>query len=179
VLSLAERKNNLLTFGIKLVFSISNIRPKMKHIFLYITVICLSFFVSLASFSRHKSTGLVQEILNQTNQFRRSKGLTNLIIMQGLNAIARKHSEDMAKGRIGFGHEGFAQRNVMANTVIKHMHGFAENVAYGPTTGKQVVILWKNSPGHRRNMLGHYKYTGIGIARDRQGRMYYTQVFAG
>ena len=99
--------------------------------------------------------------------------------MKGLNAIARKHSEDMASGRIGFGHEGFDKRNAMANKVIKHMHDFAENVAYGPTTGTAVVNLWKKSPGHRRNMLGHYKYIGIGIAKDRQGRIYYTQVFAG
>lgn len=63
--------------------------------------------------------------------------------MKGLNAIARKHSEDMARGKVGFGHDGFGQRNAMANKAIKHMHGFAENVAYGPTTGKQVVTLWK------------------------------------
>ena len=85
----------------------------------------------------------------------------------------------MARGAVGFGHEGFGHRNNMANKIIKHMHGFAENVAYGPTTGKAVVDLWKNSPGHRRNMLGPYKYIGIGIAKDGQGRIYYTQVFAG
>ena len=100
-------------------------------------------------------------------------------MMKDLNAIAQKHSEDMARGRVGFGHGGFNQRSAMANKAIKHIHSFAENVAYGATTGKQVVTLWKNSPGHRRNMLGHYKYIGIGIAKDRQGRIYYTQVFAG
>jgi len=151
----------------------------MKRIILYITVICLSLFVSLTAFSRNKSSNPVQDILNQTNQFRRSQGLNNLIIMKGLNAIARKHSEDMASGRVGFGHEGFGKRNAMANKVTKHMHDFAENVAYGPTTAVAVVNLWKNSPGHRRNMLGHYKYIGIGIAKDKHGRIYYTQVFAG
>lgn len=151
----------------------------MKRIFFYVTVICLSFVASLTSFSRNKSSNLVQDILNQTNQFRRSKGLTNLIIVKNLNEIARKHSEDMAKGRVGFGHGGFRERNAKANKIIKRMHGFAENVAYGPTSGKQVVTLWKNSPGHRRNMLGHYKYIGIGIAKDRKGRIYYTEVFAG
>jgi uncharacterized protein YkwD len=52
-------------------------------------------------------------------------------------------------------------------------------VAYGPTSGKEVVKQWKGSPGHRRNMLGKYKYIGIGIATDRRGHIYYTQVFAG
>jgi len=151
----------------------------MKRTFLYATVICLLLFVSLSSFSQNKNTNLVQDILNQTNQFRRSKGLTKLIILKELNTIAQKHSEDMAKGRIGFGHAGFSERNAMANEEIRHLHGFAENVAYGPTSGKEVVTLWKNSPGHRRNMLGHYKYVGIGTAKDRHGRIYYTQVFAG
>ena len=100
-------------------------------------------------------------------------------MMKDLNAIAQKHSEDMARGRVGFGHGGFDQRSAMANKAIKHLHGFAENVAYGASTGKQVVTLWKNSPGHRRNMLGRYKYIGIGVAKDRQGQIYYTQVFAG
>jgi uncharacterized protein YkwD len=151
----------------------------MKRTFLYATVICLLLFVSLSSFSQNKNTNLVQDILNQTNQFRRSKGLTKLIILKELNTIAQKHSEDMAKGRIGFGHAGFSKRNAMANEEIKHLRGFAENVAYGPTSGKEVVTLWKNSPGHRRNMLGHYKYIGIGMAKDRHGRIYYTQIFAG
>jgi uncharacterized protein YkwD len=151
----------------------------MKRTFILITVICFSIFVSLNSFSRNKNSNLARDILNQTNQFRKSKGLAKLIILKDLNAIAQQHSKEMASGKVGFGHAGFSQRNAMANKEIKHLHGFAENVAYGPTTGKQVVDLWKNSPGHRRNMLGHYKYIGIGIAEDKQGSIYYTQIFAG
>lgn len=98
---------------------------------------------------------------------------------QELNSIAEKHSEDMAKGKVAFGHTGFEKRSAKANKEIKGMHRFAENVAYGASTAKEVVTLWKNSPGHRRNMLGPYKYIGIGIAKDRKGRIYYTQVFGG
>lgn len=151
----------------------------MKRTFLYAGVICLSLFVSLISFSPNKNANIVQDVLNQTNQFRKSKGLSQLIMLKDLNAIAQKHSADMARGRTGFGHGGFAQRNVMANDRVMHLHSFAENVAYGPTSGKQVVTLWENSPGHRRNMLGHYKYIGIGIAKDSHGRIFYTEYFAG
>src|SRR5258708_9435274 len=118
----------------------------MKRTFLYITLICLSLLVSLISFSQNKNTNLVQDVLYQTNQFRRSKGLTRLIIRKELNAIAQKHSKDMANGRVGFGHAGFSERNVTANEEIRHLHGFAENVAYGATSGKEVVSLWKKSP---------------------------------
>lgn len=102
-----------------------------------------------------------------------------LVINEDLNAIAQKHSSNMARKRVGFGHGGFSQRENQAKKRIKPLYSFAENVAYGPTTGKQVVTMWKNSPGHRRNMLGRYKYIGIGIAKDRNGRIFYTQVFAG
>ena len=170
---------SLLIFGTKLACRMKNIYPEMKRTFLIVTVTCLTLFVSLISFSPNKNANLVQDVLSQTNQFRRSEGLPELIIRKELNAIAQKHSADMASGRVGLGHDGFAERNAMANEKIKHLHSFAENVAYGATSGVQVVTMWENSSGHRRNMLGPYKYIGIGIAKDSHGRIFYTQVFAG
>lgn len=156
-----------------------NIYTEMKRSFFYVTVICLSLFASLISFSPGRNGNLIEDVLNQTNQFRKSKGLSDLIMRKELNAIAQKHSADMASGRVAFGHAGFAKRNALADEKINHLHSFAENVAYGATSGRDVVNMWKNSPGHRRNMLGYYKYIGIGIAKDRHGRLYYTEVFAG
>lgn len=151
----------------------------MKRTFLFATLTCLALFISLISFTPEKNSGLVQDVLRQTNQFRRSKGLPDLIMRNELNVIAQRHSADMAGGRVGFGHSGFEKRNAMASKKIRPIRSFAENVAYGATSGKQVVTLWKNSSGHRRNMLGRYKYIGIGIARNRSGQIFYTQVFAG
>jgi len=120
---------------------------------------------------------LNEDIFKYTNQFRRSKGLPVLIMRDDLNTIARRHSEDMAKGRSGFGHTGYDQRERQVQKLIKPFHAMAENVAYGAGSGKQVVDLWKNSSGHRRNMLGNYKYIGIGTARNKQGIIFYTQIF--
>jgi uncharacterized protein YkwD len=151
----------------------------MKRTFLFTTLTCLTIFISFISFSPVTDANLVDDVLSQTNKFRRSKGLPALIINDDLNAIAQKHSINMAKGRVGFVHGGFSQREAQAKRKINSLYSFAENVAYGPTTGKQVVTMWKNSSGHRRNMLGRYKYIGIGIAKDRRGRIFYTQVFGG
>ena len=140
---------------------------------------CSIVLIFITSFISSENTSLSNDVLKQTNQFRRSKGLLPLVIREELNAIAQKHSVNMAKGRTGFGHGGFARRDALARQKIKDVHSFAENVAYGPTTGKEVVEKWKRSPGHRKNMLGRYKYIGIGTAKDRHGRIYYTQVFAG
>lgn len=151
----------------------------MKQRFLVITITCLTLFIGLISFSPLTDANLVDDVFSQTNKFRKSNGLPELIMKDDLNAIAQKHSADMAKRKVGFGHGGFSQRESQARKKIKPMYSFAENVAYGVTTGKQVVTMWKKSPGHRRNMLGRYKYIGIGVAKDRQGRIFYTQVFAG
>lgn len=152
----------------------------MKRNFLSATIICFSLFVSFNSFSpRNENANLVTGILSHTNQFRESHHLPSLIMKQQLNAIAQKHSTDMARGRVGFGHAGFGKRFAKARREIKGLHSFAENVAYGATSANEVVTMWKNSPGHRRNMLGKYKYIGIGTARDRKGRIYYTEVFGG
>ena len=124
------------------------------------------------------NAGLVQQVFVQTNQFRRSQGLNELTMRNDLNKIAERHSEDMARGRVPFGHAGFYKRNAMAKKDINQLSSFAENVAFGPTSGKQVVDMWKNSPAHRQNLLGRFKYIGIGVAKDRNGHIYYTQVFA-
>ncbi|RYZ20068.1 MAG: CAP domain-containing protein, partial [Chitinophagaceae bacterium] len=54
----------------------------------------------------------------------------------------------------------------------------AENVAFGASTGEDVVNMWKNSAGHRNNMLGKFSRIGIGVARDKKGQLFYTQVFS-
>ena len=152
----------------------------MKRNFLSATVICLALFVGLNSFSsRTDNANLVSDILSLTNQFRKSEGLPELIMKQQLNALAQKHSVDMARGLVAFGHAGFGEREAKAQREIEGLYSFAENVAYGVNSADEVVTMWKNSPGHRRNMLGPYKYVGIGTAKDSKGQIYFTEIFGG
>ena len=152
----------------------------MKKNFLSAIVKCFFLLVSLNSFSPHiDHANLVSDILSLTNQFRKSEGLPVLIMKQQLNELAQKHSADMARGRVAFGHAGFGEREAKAQREIKGVYSFAENVAYGVNSANEVVTMWKNSPGHRRNMLGPYKYIGIGTAKDSKGQIYFTEVFGG
>ena len=141
---------------------------------------CFNFsFVCFLSFSILTvfNGGLDDEVLKYTNQFRKSKRLPALEMRDDLNTIARRHSEDMAKGKCSFGHSGYHQRELQVQKIIRVEYGMAENVAYGATTAKEVVSMWKGSSGHRKNMLGNYKYIGIGTARDKRGAIYYTEIF--
>ena len=152
---------------------------QMKIIFEYAFLACVVLLAGFTAAAQPGNHSLLQQVFDQTNQFRRSKGLSRLQLRDELNTIAQQHSENMAGGRVAFGHEGFAQRSAGASTAIHAIRSFAENVAYGPASAKEIMNMWKNSPGHRSNMLGHYRYTGIGIAADKQGQIFYTQVFGG
>ena len=146
---------------------------KTASVFLILPVIVLLVFTSAAPLAED----LAEDVLKYTNQFRKSKGLPSLEMRNDLNAIARKHSEDMASGRRSFGHNGLNERVVKVKRIIQPYHSIAENIAYGAKTGKEAVSIWKNSSGHRKNLLGNYKYIGIGTARNRRGVIYYTQIF--
>src|SRR6185312_10088124 len=114
----------------------------MKQIVLSLSFFCILFITTQEVFSFDRNKNIIEDILIQTNNFRKSKGLSKLVMRNDLNAIARQHSVDMAKGKVGFGHTGFGERNAMAKKRIKQMHAFAENVAYGAASGKEVVNMW-------------------------------------
>ncbi len=141
------------------------------------TFFFLSFFLLLFSSFSLSAQSIREDVLKYTNELRRSKGLPALEMKDGLNKLAQEHSSNMAKGKTSFGHDGFMQRQQAAHKFFSTINAFAENVAYGAKTGKEVVKGWQRSPGHRRNMLGKYRYIGIGVARNKKGTLYYTQVF--
>ena len=133
--------------------------------------------VFIFSFTKPVDNTLRDDVLKYTNEFRKSQKKSDLIMNEDLNKMAEKHSEDMASGKVAFGHDGFTERVEKARKKLKDMM-VAENVAFGSYTGKDVVEQWKRSSGHRANMLGNYKYIGIGVAKSKNGMVYFTQIFA-
>ena len=49
--------------------------------------------------------------------------------------------------------------------------------APGPMGAREVVDGWLHSPGHRRNIEGDFRLTGIGLAEGSNGMIYFTQIF--
>ena len=93
------------------------------------------------------------------------------------STLARLHSQNMASGKTPFGHGGFNDRAAYLNKKMGPITLVAENVASGQMSAREVVDGWLNSPGHRRNIEGNFKLTGIGLARGGNGMIYYTQIF--
>lgn len=117
------------------------------------------------------------DILFYINQYRTSIGKPTLQMINAASEAATVHSLDMAKGIVPFGHEGFKTRIANIQTSFGSVHAAAENVAYGMLTAKSVVNGWLNSPPHKKNIEGDYTLTGIGIAKDKEGSIYFTQIF--
>ena len=122
--------------------------------------------------------GLEDQILALINQHRKSKGLAALENNPVIEAEARRHTVAMASHRSPFGHDGFSYRSKVITSKIQGITATAENVAYGSQTAQEVVNGWLKSPGHKKNIEGKFRLTGIGVARDEKSVLYFTQIFA-
>jgi uncharacterized protein YkwD len=117
-----------------------------------------------------------KEVFEDVNTYRESIGLPALKWMNAIKGQAEQHSDNMAKRKTGFGHEGFEERvNKLRKSIT--ITGAAENVAYGKLSADAVTKGWLNSPGHKKNIEGNYTYTAVGISVDRQGYLFFTQIF--
>jgi hypothetical protein len=115
----------------------------------------------------------------QVNAHRLGIGKKALSWSESVAEICRRHSQDMAEGKVAFGHDGFSDRAAAIDPIIG-WSSVAENVAYNQgyadPAGSAVTGLL-NSPGHRANIEGDFDTTGIGVAVTPNGRYYFTQIF--
>lgn len=121
------------------------------------------------------------QVFDLINQHRQSIGRSSLIWNDGIAAIAREHSANMAAGTVAFGHDGFDERIDAIRALIR-ISGAGENVAYNQgmdTPAASAVQQWLESSGHLANIEdSSYDHTGIGMVRTANGRYYFTQLFA-
>jgi uncharacterized protein YkwD len=120
---------------------------------------------------------LEEEILFHVNKYRRSIGLSTLQMNPVITTEAEKHSSNMASKRSGINHAGFSSRVKRISNQLGSVSQSGENVAFGFTSAKDVVNGWLHSPGHKKNIEGSFRLTGIGVAKDRTGTLFFTQLF--
>ena len=123
------------------------------------------------------ASSMSAEILRLVNQHRRAIGRSPLQANSFMSSIALEHSRNMLSGKTPFGHDGFRDRIDKIRKKLGPMHVAAENVASGPMSAREVVEGWLHSPGHRRNIEGDFRLTGIGLAFGRNGNIFFTQIF--
>jgi len=123
------------------------------------------------------------EVLNAVNDIRAKNGLEPLKWSNSLAAVARAHSDNMAKNKF-FSHtdpSGQTASDRIKNAGISY-RVMAENIAAGQTTANDVVNSWMQSDGHRNNILNpNLTHLGVGLAADNTSeyKFYWTQCFIG
>lgn len=111
----------------------------------------------------------IQEFLRLVNAKRRSVGCPELKWDDQLAHVALKHSRDMAS------HNFFGHTSSDGKDPFQRLHeskvvfsAAAENIAFGPKTGRQVFESWLHSPEHRKNMLDcRFTRHGVAYVQDR------------
>lgn len=111
-------------------------------------------------------------LLPEHNQFRARSGLAALRRHPELDAAARAHAADMME-RGYFEHhtpEGFSSVERVGLLARRFVGLVGENIVEveggPPASAPELAQLWRDSPGHRANMLrGAYTHIGFGVAR--------------
>lgn len=121
---------------------------------------------------------LEKQVFELVNDVRAERGLPPFQWDEKLARSARKHSQDMVD-RSFFSHtnpDGESPFDRMREAGISY-RAAAENIAAGQPDAASVLDSWMNSPGHKQNILGNYRYLGVGVAFGGDHRVYYTQNF--
>lgn len=118
---------------------------------------------------------LAGQVVALVNDERGKAGCDPVTEEAHLDKAAQGHSDDMSE-RDYFSHdtpegESFADRITAAG----YPKPGAENIAKGATSADQVMQMWMNSSGHRKNILNcSLKKLGVGVTTD---GWYWTQDF--
>jgi len=150
----------------------------IQFFLILLTTISLSFTDQVFSQGNDEDSLRTMEaqVLKLVNEHRNLLGLSEMKIDFDIHAEALKHSMNMANGTVPFSHDGFDGR---ADRLMSKIGGnaIAENVASGQTDAESAMESWLGSTGHKNNIEGNYNLTGIGIARGRNGDLFFTQIF--
>lgn len=112
------------------------------------------------------------------NDHRALMGLKALVYEPIIEEIALTHSKAMGLRTRPFGHTGFSYRCRRIRSRLEDGNLCGEVVAYGQQSPMDVYRAWMNSPGHRKKLEDpRYTHTGLGVYEDKDGRIYWTQMF--
>ena len=130
----------------------------------------------------------VKQIVGQTNEFREEEKRSPVEADSKLTETAQYFADFMARTD-KYGHT--ADGNQPSQRARKHGYEYcliSENIAYQYSSAgfstedlaRRFVDGWKNSPGHRKNMLeAGVTETGVAVARsEKSGNYYAVQMFA-
>jgi uncharacterized protein YkwD len=116
--------------------------------------------------------------LASINAYRAANGRKPVVLDARLTRAAAMQSEAQA-GRSFIGHSGAGGSTPMARAASAGFRAkiASENVASGQKSFGDVLAFWKQSSGHRANLLRpNVTAIGVAMAKNQNGRAYWTLV---
>lgn len=107
---------------------------------------------------------------------RRRAGVRDLLFDPAIDALAREHSEALARRGRRASHRGVDDRFRRLRDRFGYRRA-AENVAFSQGAGDPAATAvegWLDSRSHRHNLLGDFDRAGIGAGRAQDGSWYFT-----
>ncbi|MCE0498771.1 MAG: CAP domain-containing protein [Methylacidiphilales bacterium] len=123
---------------------------------------------------------LEQETFYLINAYRKADNLPPLQWDFNIAKVARDHSRDMAVGEVDFGHDGFHERVARLGALLPGLKAAGENIFESDDPdqlAQSAVAVWLKSPHHLKNICGDFNYSGLGVWQDKEGTVYFTQIF--
>lgn len=122
----------------------------------------------------------IARVVELVNEERQKAGFAPVAYDEQITYAATQRSYEMAaNGYLEHARpDGASCFTVMQEYGIFYYWSVGENIACGQKTPEKVMNDWMNSPGHRSNILdADFSKIGVGIAKNANGRLYWTQLF--
>jgi uncharacterized protein YkwD len=127
------------------------IYKKIITAFVFATILFISNYACAAGMNAFEA-----EVFNIINRYRSGHGLALLAVDENLQVLAREHSKEMYRSNL-LSHQNFKARFRKSGRRI-----CVENAGLNSPTPHSQFVGWRDSSGHRVNMLDRrVKYAGI------------------
>ncbi len=147
--------------------------------FRVVSVSSLAFFFSFIPVSHATTDTWQEQMLKSLNSLRAQKSLTPLKMCVPLTRAAQIYSVTMAKkdffshtGKDGSTMDERIQKAGYKWQDSKVFSAVAENIAAGQTSVREVMVSWRNSKGHYKNMMNP-KLVHVGFGRSTNSKSDY------
>lgn len=118
-----------------------------------------------------------KQVVDIVNAERAKEGLAPLAINSTLMDYAQLRSTEIVDNFAHQRPDGSSPLNYVMN--LNGIYTSGENIAYGQSSPESVMGSWMNSPGHHANIMNaDFSMIGVGCY-EYNGRLYWTQIFAG
>lgn len=118
------------------------------------------------------------EVFRLLNKYRNENGLNELVWDDTLAEVAKIRAPELVHTWSHIRPDGTKYVDIL-DEINYPSPLVGENLGKLQTTPEEVMQMWKDSPGHNKNLLGDFNKVGISVyEEEKTGYLYWVQIFA-